>query len=45
MMKRKGLSQKELEDVNNQYIEAMDKLWEVVADADRATYLYSRAED
>lgn len=45
MTQRKGLSEKELEDANNQYIEAMNKLWEVVGDADRATYLYSRAED
>lgn len=45
MAKRKGLSGSQQDAANNEYVEAMNDLYFVVGDSDRASYLFSRADD
>ena len=45
MKKRKGLTSNQQERADNEYINAMNKLYEVVKNPDRVSFLYSRAED
>ena len=45
MTKRKNLTSSQQDEANNRYAEAMNDLYIAVGDPDRASYLFSRAED
>ena len=45
LTKRKNLTRSQQDEANNQYADAMEKLYVAVGNPDRASYLFSRAED